>query len=149
MLVLGRDNEVALWMGDRLGCRFSPPFTCIGVARAGELVAGALFNNWKPPHNIEITFATTTPRWATRQTIRAILSYPFVQLRCHRITAVTEATNQPARAFLCRFGFVEEGRHPDMFDSGDAISYGLLRRNALKWLEEIPDEQSAIAATPR
>jgi RimJ/RimL family protein N-acetyltransferase len=46
------------------------------------------------------------------------------------------ATNQPARAFLCRLGFREEGYHPDALPLGDAVTYGLLRKDAARWLED-------------
>jgi RimJ/RimL family protein N-acetyltransferase len=46
------------------------------------------------------------------------------------------ATNQPARAFLCRLGFKQEGIHPDALPDGDAVTYGLLRKDAARWLED-------------
>lgn len=136
MLIYGRDRELSLWVGQQLGLngpvRSVEP-TAIGVARNNKIVAAALFTNYQPPA-IEITFVTTTPRWASRQTIAAILRYPFVQLGCRRVTAITEACNGPARAFLERLGFRQEGLHPDAFPSGDGVSYGLLRKDAERWL---------------
>lgn len=136
MLIYGHDRELALWAGHQLG--LSGPVrgvdpTAIGVSRDGTIVAVALFTNYQKP-NIEITFVTTTPRWASRMTIRRILEYPFVQLSCKRITAITEACNAPARAFLERLGFKQEGVHQDAFASGVGISYGLLRHDAERWL---------------
>jgi RimJ/RimL family protein N-acetyltransferase len=64
------------------------------------------------------------------------MRYPFIQLGCNRITAITKAKNQPARAFLCRLGFHLEGVHPGVFLDDDAISYGLLRSDASRWLAE-------------
>ena len=136
MLIYGHDRELALWVGQRLGLdgpvRGVDP-TAIGVARGGEIMAVALFSNFQPP-TIEVTFVTSTPRWASREMIRGILRYPFVQLGCKRVTAVTEACNKPSRAFLERLGFWQEGVHPDAFPSGDGISYGLLRKDAERWL---------------
>jgi RimJ/RimL family protein N-acetyltransferase len=136
MLLYGHDRELSLWVGERLGLagpiRGVDP-TAIGVVRGGRVVAVALFSNFQPP-TIEITFATTTPRWASREAIRGILGYPFVQLACKRVTAITEECNGPARAFLERLGFAKEGIHPDAFPSGAAVSYGLLRRDAERWL---------------
>lgn len=136
MLIYNHDRELSLWVGHRLGLdgpiRSVEP-TAIGVARNGEIVAAALFTNYQPP-SIEITFVTSTPRWATRQAIKDILSYPYLQLGCKRITAITEASNAPARAFLERLGFQQEGVHPDAFPSGEGISYGLLRKDAERWL---------------
>jgi RimJ/RimL family protein N-acetyltransferase len=136
MLVYGHDRELSLWVGERLGLggpvRGVDP-TAVGVARRGHIVAVALFSNFQPP-TIEVTFVTTTPRWASREMISGILAYPFVQLGCKRVTAVTEECNGPARAFLERLGFKQEGVHPDAFPSGEGISYGLLRKDAERWL---------------
>jgi RimJ/RimL family protein N-acetyltransferase len=66
--------------------------------------------------------------------VSAILRYPFVQLRCARVTAVTQSQNARARGFLCRLGFRQEGVHPDALPSGDAVSYGLLARDATRWI---------------
>lgn len=134
MIVLGADEAVSRWVGVQLGIEDFGPLAGIGVARSGKLVAGAVFHNFNWP-NIEVSFASTTPAWCTRQTIRSILNYPFIQLDCRRLTAITKATNQPARAFLCRLGFEIEGFHPDTYPDGDAISLGLLRRKC-RWIAQ-------------
>lgn len=136
MLIYGHDRELSLWAAQQLGfehpiCAREPK--AIGVARNGRIVAAAIFSRYDPP-SIEVTFVTTTPRWASRKAIKAILSYPFVQLGCRRVTAITEECNRPARAFLERIGFRQEGIHPDAFASGTGISYGLLRAAAEQWL---------------
>ena len=138
MIVYGKDAMLARWAGERLGIVLKEPLVTIGVEIDGEIVGAAVFNNYQHP-NIDITFVTTTPRWATKGAFRAILGYPLLQLGCKRITAITEATNQPTRAFLCRLGFRQEGYHPEIFPtregfSGDGVSYGLLARDAARWL---------------
>lgn len=128
-------DTLVKWASDRLGLKSFGPCTAIGIVHHSKLVAVAVFNEYRHP-NIEITFVTSSPRWASPQSVRAILAYPFKQLGCKRITAITEATNQPARAFLCRLGFKHEGTHPDALPNGTAITYGLLARDAAPWLEE-------------
>ena len=135
MMIYGMDAAVAKWAGDRLGISDWGPCKAIGVMRHGDLAAAAVFHQYRHP-NIEISFVVANPRWQTPGAVRAIMSYPFVQLDCRRLTATTEATNQRARAFLCRLGFNEEGYHPDAFSSGDAVTYGLLRKDAARWLKE-------------
>lgn len=135
MLLYGCDRALAKWAGDRLGMEIAQPNTSIGVAHKGQIVAVAVFNNYRPP-NIEITFVTSSKRWASKGAVRAILRYPFKELGCKRLTAITEATNHPAREFLCRLGFKQEGFHPDTFFSGAAITYGMLAEDAARWTEE-------------
>lgn len=144
MLLYGCDEALANWAGQRLRMEIAKPNTAIGVAHGGKILAAAVFNNFRPP-NIEITFVTVSPRWASPGAVRAILRYPYQQLGCKRITAIIEATNQPARAFLCRLGFKLEGVHPDVFASGAAETYGLLRKHALPWVAEEQHEQRHTA----
>jgi RimJ/RimL family protein N-acetyltransferase len=146
VILLGADSKIAAWVGSELGIQDFGPMAAIGVTRADKLVAGAVFHNFNWP-NIEVSFASTTPRWCTHQTIRGILNYPFVQLDCRRLTAITKATNQPARAFLCRLGFEIEGFHPDLYPDGDALSLGLLRRKC-RWIAEEFREERPHTADP-
>lgn len=135
MLLYGHDAALARWAGERLGIRDWGPCVAIGVIARGKLVAVAVYHQYRHPA-IEGSFVTIDKHWATRQTVAGLLRYPFIDLGCKRITAITEATNQRTRAFLCRLGFREEGYHPDSFESGDAVSLGLLRKDAARWLAE-------------
>lgn len=147
MIVYGHDRVVTAWASRVLGRPVGGdhPRT-IAVFHKGEMVAAAIYSEYKHP-DIHISMVSTTPAWCTRKSIRHILRYPFVQLGCKRVTAIIEATNHPAREFLCRFGFRQEGIHPDVWPSGDAISYGLLARDAAKWLaEEKPSVEFAQSA---
>lgn len=145
MLIYGHKRVLAQWAGERLGISDWGPCETIGVLRRGEIAAVAVFNQYRPP-NIEISFVVTDPRWATPDAVKAIIGYPFNQLGCKRLTSVTEATNQRARAFLCRLGFRQEGIHPDALPGGDAVTYGLLRKDAARWLAEEKTCTSACAA---
>lgn len=145
MILYGFDAAVARWAGDRLGIADWGPCKTIGVIRHGELVAAAVFNNWRHP-NIEISFVTTDRRWATPEAVKAIMVYPFVQLGCKRLTSTTDESNRAARAFLSRMGFHHEGTHPDANPNGGGlVTYGLLRKDAERWLEE-PDSGKKFTA---
>jgi RimJ/RimL family protein N-acetyltransferase len=133
MLLFGYDEVLARWAGARLGIADFSPCATIGIAQAGNIVAVAIYNNYRPP-NIEITFVSSTPSWASKGAVQAMLRYPFVQLRCSRVTAVTQAENMRARKFLRRLGFRQEGYHTGALPSGDAVSYGLLAEGAARWL---------------
>ena len=135
MLIYQPQDALARWAGEHLGIADWGHCSAIGVLRHEKLVAVAVFHQYRWP-DIEISFVTTDARWATRQNVSGILRYPFIQLGCRRLTALTKATNQRARAFLCRLGFKQEGYHPDVFANGDAVSYGLLRKDASRWIAE-------------
>ncbi len=135
-LIRGWDAAVARWVGDRLDIKeFGPFYRAVGIANDCELIGGVVYNNYRHP-NIEMTIATATPRWCSRSILRILFWYPFNTFDCRRVTAVTESTNQPARAFLCRLGFHEEGTMRRAFPSGaDAAIYGMLREEC-RWLGE-------------
>jgi RimJ/RimL family protein N-acetyltransferase len=133
MFVFDQDTVLIRWAGERLGIADFRPCATIGVERHGEIVAAAIYNNYRPP-NIDITFVSSSSHWASRRAIQAMLRYPFVQLGCKRLTAVTPAQNARARTFLLRLGFRQEGVHPDALPTGDAVSYGLLAKDAARWL---------------
>ena len=136
MILYGHDRYVVDWASRQLGRSVGGEFPrTIGIIRNWELVAAVIYSEYKHP-DIHASIVSTTPAWCTRRALRHILRYPFVQLGCKRVTAVTEATNHPAREFLCRLGFRQEGIHPDARPTGDAVSYGLLARDAAKWLAE-------------
>ena len=121
-LVFGHDAAVADWVAAQIphissGSAFGP-LAAIGVARDAELVAGAVFHNYLPDHNVgELSFAATTPRWATKGVIRAILHVPFCQYRWRRLTAVTAHDNAAAQRLLSGLGFKREGTVREMFSS--------------------------------
>lgn len=138
-------NELlARWAGERLGIADFGPCITIGVVHNGGIVAVALYNKYLHP-NIEVTFVTAAPQWASPGAVRTILSYPFVQLSCKRVTATTESANHRARRFLLRLGFRQEGYHPDALPSGDAVTYGLTRADAERWLRKSEDHGKATA----
>ena len=137
MLVFGYDDAVARWVGGQLSIDDFGPSRAIGVMRADVLVAGAVYHNYHPRHRCaEISFASVTAKWATRDTIRALLRYPFVQLNCERLTAVSRADNEDARDFLKRLGFQQEGYHRKGWGDEDAVSYGMLRGEC-RWIGDI------------
>lgn len=135
MITVEHPDELVRWAKQKVGISDFGNCSPIGVEHKGEIVAVAIYNNYRHP-NIEITFAISSPHWASRGAVREILSYPFHQLGCRRVTAITEARNMKARRFLEHLGFDLEGYHPEAFPTGDAISYGLLRANAARWIDQ-------------
>lgn len=133
MLIFGADRDLARWAGQRLGIEDFGPCTTIGVVRNGNLAAVLVYNNYRWP-NIEMSLATSTPYWASREVLGAIFRYPLVQLGCKRITATAAEENIAVRRFMERLGFVQEGIHSDMLKTGNAVSYGMTRANAARWI---------------
>ena len=144
-LVWDEDAAVAAWVAARIpwvgeAAAFGP-CRAIGVARAdGTAAAGVVFSSYHPKFaSIEIAAASETPRWLTRALVRQIMGYPFDQLGCLRVTAVTPRRAMPARRFLESFGFKREGLARRGFGAfGDAVIFGMLRREwrGSRWVGE-------------
>lgn len=133
-LVIGEDAKVAAWAvgfiphvssAESLGdCR------AVGVARDDQMVAACVYHRWVPEYaSCEITFAASTPRWATRGLIRGLLAVPFVQYECNRVTLTIPHDNGRAERFVRGIGFTREGcaRH-GFGPKRHALIYGMLRR---------------------
>ncbi len=133
-LILDQSPAVAAWVAARIpqmaGAADFGPATAIGVvSEDGDALGGVVFHNYQPRfRNIEVSFASETPRWLTRNLIRQILAYPFDQLACQRLTAITPKKARAARAFLDHFGFKREGVVRRGFGADDAVISGMLRR---------------------
>lgn len=119
-------------------------YASLGIVRDGHIVAGIVYH-YRPPHDADMTIASIDKRWCNRLVLKAIFVYPFLQLKCKRVTALVESTNQPIQAFLCRVGFQQEGILRQGYASGgDAVIFGMLR-DECRWLENGRDVQRKAA----
>lgn len=115
------DARVAEFVERVIGRPIIPPFTCIGIDRAGEVVAGVVFNCYTKA-DIHVTVAGSP----TRSLIRSVGEYAYGQLGCQRMTIITE---QPkVSEYAQRLGGVIEGTLRNQFGAGrDGVLIGILR----------------------
>lgn len=142
-LVYGDDARVAKWVAARTGIEEFGPCTAIGVSRGTTLVAGMVYSRYSGA-NIEMSIASDWPGWWTRGNLFALFWYPFGQLDCRRVTAVTKAGNEKAQRLVTKAGFRAEGRLRHAFRDDDGIIFGMLRAEC-RWIGGI-DEQRQQAA---
>lgn len=116
------DERVARFVGDRCGTTIYPPYTCMGIEKHGEIVAGAVFNCFTR-NDVEVTIAG---RGWTRAFIREVGRYVYDQLGCIRISITTE---QPKIVrYAERLGGSVEGMKRNFFGRGqDAYLVGILK----------------------
>jgi RimJ/RimL family protein N-acetyltransferase len=135
-ILIGQTDAVRGFVGERVGCRDFGPSEALGVVLDGELIAGVVYNEHRD-FDLKMHIAAASPRWASRRTIDKLLGYPFRQLKCVRVTAVVPRGNHQARNLLQKLGFKMEGTHKFGWDGRQtAISYGLTRKMAAKWIGE-------------
>lgn len=131
-MIYGYDAEIAHWVAQRLGVNGFGPSRAIGVAIDGEIAAGVVYFNCRHK-NLEMAIASTTPKWATRQTLKHFFAYPFITQGCTRVTALVDRHEHEIRRFDERLGFVKEGVLRDAHPTGDAVIYGMLKHEC-KWI---------------
>lgn len=136
-LVTGLSDVVGKWVAARIPYVGKPeefgPFEAMGVVDSGgRPVAGIVWHGWKPDYgNIELSAAADSPRWLSHRLLAEIFAYPFLFLRCRRVTTLTPSRNARALAVDRKLGFVEEGRVRLGFGDDDMVIMGLLRE---EWL---------------
>jgi RimJ/RimL family protein N-acetyltransferase len=144
LILAGERERVARWVSSRIRtvCSFGPviEYEAIGVLNAaGEMIAGVVFYHYTEiapgQHDIHIA-AAGEPGWMKRSNLRDLFNYPFIQLRCARISARTAIGNRRARQTMERLGFQLEGRIRDGYGPGKhAMAYGLLRGDC-RWITQ-------------
>jgi RimJ/RimL family protein N-acetyltransferase len=150
-LLFGHDRELARWAAARIphmgaDADFGPCAALGVVGEDGRLLGAVVFSSYYPRYrSIEISFAAASPRWLTLRLVRQILAYPFTQLDCIRVTAVTPKRERRARRFIEDFGFKREGLVRKGFGGDDAVVYGLLKA---EWLRSRWNQHGQIRPDP-
>lgn len=123
MIVTG--PEVAAFVEQKISRRLYPPVTQIGLSMDGKVVAGAIFNNFEPGEDIELTIAAEHGA-INRKFLRAMGRYVRDQLHCYRVSMTTDQPQVVAMAL--RLGGQIEGIKevgPNRF----RFLLGILKRN--------------------
>lgn len=115
--------RVSEFVSEKAGVLFHPPFTCMGIEKDGEIIAGVVFNMFE---GADIHVSAAGKGW-TRGFLADVGEYVFNVLGCERITALTE---QPEVAVLGqKLGGQIEGCLRSHFGHGrDAYIIGILRQ---------------------
>lgn len=118
------DDRVARYVGERCGTIIYPPFTCMGIERGGEIVAGVVFNSFTGT-DVAVTVAGDH---FTRGFISAVGHYVFTQMGCLRMSITTE---QPKVIEIAhRLAAQTEGTKRNHFGKGrDGTVLGILRED--------------------
>ena len=134
-LIYGQDERVCAWVGPLVDePNFGPDASAIGMEQDGVLIAGVVFNHYTGGSiNMHIA-ALPGKRWATRQALFAAFAYPFIQLKCNRVTGFVREDNFAAQRFDEHLGFRREGLiRRACVDGTNMILYGMLREEC-RWL---------------
>jgi RimJ/RimL family protein N-acetyltransferase len=128
-IVWDQPERVMRFVAERVGEKELFNYTAIGLEKDGELVAGVLYECYTGI-SVHTHIASDGSRhWLTPAYLSSIFRYPFLQIRCSRITANVRADNCDSRRFVQHLGFMQEGiMREGCADGSDLIIYGMLKR---------------------
>ena len=141
MLLLNHSDALAAYAAARIphvGSRGFGPCFAIGIAEglavSDELMAVCVYHDYQGQHGtIQISLYASTPRWATRGTIRALLHYPFEQLGVRKLWMAIPHRNERAIRFNLGIGFRKEATLRQQFSrNDDAVILYMLRTDYQK-----------------
>lgn len=107
------------------------PFSVFVACKKRDARGVILYKNYASG-DIEMVCAGE-PGWVTPKLLKFVLSYPFEQLNCNRITCLAHRKNKAMRQYLVRMGFKLEGVKRKALNGADLCVYGLLRSEC-KWV---------------
>ena len=133
-VILDDQQRVLSWVGKKIDApNFAGDAKAIGWEVDGELQGGVVFENWNGP-NIYMHVAINEGCVVTRSDLRIAFAYPFVQLKCNRITGLVRVDNRRAQRFDEHLGFRVEGRLRHAHADGtDMFVYGMVKEDC-RWV---------------
>jgi RimJ/RimL family protein N-acetyltransferase len=107
----------------------------IGVIDAdGKLIGGVTYHGWQPEAGtIEMSAASTTPRWLSAIVLDAIFRYPFVTVGCQLVLMRVSARNKRLTKQLDRLAL---RRHeiPRLYGRNeDGVIYSMADNDWANW----------------
>lgn len=111
----------------------------IGIVKNGKIGGVFVFHNFKSNpdgsfYEVEISALCIDKSSVSRQYLRTVFQYPFIQLGLERVTAVCSAKDEGVISMIKKLGFTPEGLHrKGYFGECDSISFSMLK-NECKWI---------------
>ena len=133
MLFFDADGSVERWVAQQLGADSFGPARAIGITLDKKFLGGVVYHRLAN-ENVEMSIATSAPRWATRAHIRDLFAYPFGTLQVRRITTTVTAAHATAIDMHARLGFAREGTLREYMDGKDTEIFGMLVQDC-KWIK--------------
>jgi len=134
--IYGQEDRVVPWVAHRIDeDRFDEDCVGLGLEEDGELIAGVVYNWYTGPSIAMHVAAEPGRRWLNRDFLYRCFAYPFLQLKCNRVTGLVRVDNLDAQRFDEHLGFKREGViRQGADDKTDLILYGMLK-DECRWLE--------------
>jgi RimJ/RimL family protein N-acetyltransferase len=123
--VYGQNDRVREWATRTGGYHWSHLETTIGLERCGELVAAAGYTDYIA--GASISGHIIIQGRINRDFMRAILWYPFEQLKVQRLSGIAPAKNLAVQHFMEHIGLTYETTLARMLPDDDIRVYRIFR----------------------
>lgn len=101
------NNEVGSFVCKNADITISE-YCSMGVFEDGKLIAGTLYHNYYPEYGIvELSSASISKRWLTKNVINAMFFLPFTRLACQMVVLRVSERNKIMIGIARKFGFSE------------------------------------------
>ena len=144
-IVTNIDDYVRAWVAKRIGIRGFGPSTARGVQKDGQLIAGAVFHDYRDGQ-VEASLSADSPKWATRSVLYSLFAYPFIQMDANRLLVTCDESNKKAMKMNRQLGFTPEGILRQMYYPNDAIIFGMLK-DECKWITKKEIQYGKVKST--
>jgi RimJ/RimL family protein N-acetyltransferase len=153
-LIFGHDQALAGWAARKIphvGEVGFGPCVAIGIASGPDsddkLLGVCVFHDWIPSYGtMQCSMVATTPRWATKGTIAALLFYVFRQAGARKLWVAIPHRNERALNFCKGIGFTKEGSLRDHFGrDSHAVICRMLRSEYEHGRWCLPEQHQAAA----
>lgn len=110
------------------------------------LVAGVIFNDYWPIFGtMQVHLAADTPRWATRNVVREILSYAFLDANVDKVWGCTPSHLKRVLRFNAGIGFTQEAVLRHQYGKGrHCVVTSMMKEEFAKFYLE-PDGVNALS----
>lgn len=134
MVIIQQHPDFFDFINNILQVKFSPENSCVisSVTEDYKIMGVTAFSMFTE-HNCELSVASVTPKFMTRDYLRAVFHYPFITCGKTRITAIIEHDNLKAQEIDRRLGFVHEAELKNWYGNKNGIVMRMLK-DECKWI---------------
>ena len=136
MILCGQKEFIGAWVAERIGNK--TPWHCyeaIGIIKDGQIVGGAVIDNYIFEARCSVHCAGIGKKWMTRDFLPVVFDYIFRQLKCNAVLNIVDSNNHASIKFTSHVGFkeiyrIKNGSH----NGGDAVLFEM-QKDDCKWIK--------------
>ncbi len=99
-----------------------------------ELIAGVAYSDFNGPNIVAHIASDGSKRWLTREFLRVMFHYPFMQAGVNRITCMIGSGNAASIKLCKHLGFTHETTLDGAHRDGNLLIFRMWKKDARKWL---------------